>query len=56
MEFARKATGSAGALVDPSGRVLLVRRAYPPHGWVMPGGNADADKSRSSPLMIFRSR
>lgn len=51
MEFARKATGSAGALVAPNGQVLLVRRAYPPYDWVMPGGNADADES---PTETFR--
>ena len=43
--------GSAGALVAPDGRVLLVRRAYPPHDWVMPGGNADP---MESPTETFR--
>lgn len=51
MDFVRKATGSAGALLTSDGRVLLVRRAYPPHDWVMPGGNADADES---PTDTFR--
>jgi 8-oxo-dGTP diphosphatase len=51
MEAVRKAMGSAGALVVPDGRILLVRRAYPPHDWVMPGGNADADES---PVETFR--
>lgn len=51
MDFVRKATGSAGALVTPDGRVLLVRRAYPPHDWVMPGGNADHEES---PTETFR--
>ena len=46
-----KAMGSAGALVTPDGRVLLVRRAYPPHDWVMPGGNAD---NGESPVETFR--
>ena len=51
MDAARKATGSAGALLTPDGRILLVRRAYPPQDWVMPGGNADA---RESPAETFR--
>jgi 8-oxo-dGTP diphosphatase len=50
-DFARKALGSAGALVTPDGRVLLVRRGYPPDDWVMPGGNADAGES---PVATFR--
>jgi ADP-ribose pyrophosphatase YjhB (NUDIX family) len=45
MDFVRKAMGSAAAMVAPDGRVLLVRRAYPPHDWVMPGGIAEADES-----------
>jgi ADP-ribose pyrophosphatase YjhB (NUDIX family) len=45
VDFVRKAMGCAAALVAPDGRVLLVRRAYPPHDWVMPGGNAEADES-----------
>ena len=45
MDFVRKAMGCAAALVSPDGRVLLVRRAYPPHDWVMPGGNAEAGES-----------
>ena len=50
MVLARKALGSAGALLTPDGRVLLVRRAYPPHDWVMPGGNADAAESPTTTL------
>ena len=45
MEWARVATGSAIVLVDAVGRVLLVRRAYPPHDWVLPGGNAEPMES-----------
>jgi 8-oxo-dGTP pyrophosphatase MutT (NUDIX family) len=45
MDWARVATGSAIVLVDSSGRVLLVRRAYPPHDWVLPGGNAEPGES-----------
>jgi 8-oxo-dGTP diphosphatase len=45
MQFVRKAMGCAAALVSPDGRVLLVRRAYPPHDWVLPGGNAEAGES-----------
>ena len=45
MDFVRKAMGSAAALMTPDGRVLLVRRAYPPYDWVLPGGNAEADES-----------
>jgi ADP-ribose pyrophosphatase YjhB (NUDIX family) len=45
MDYVRKATGSAAALVTPDGRVLLVRRAYPPHDWVLPGGDAEAGES-----------
>lgn len=45
MEWVRKATGSAVVIQDPSGQVLLVRRAYPPGDWVLPGGNAEADES-----------
>lgn len=41
----RKGLGSAGALVTPDRRVLLMRRAYPPGDWVMPGGDADVDES-----------
>jgi 8-oxo-dGTP pyrophosphatase MutT (NUDIX family) len=51
MAVARKALGSAGALLTPDGRVLLVRRAYPPHDWVMPGGNADAGESPVTTLI-----
>jgi 8-oxo-dGTP diphosphatase len=45
VEIVRKGLGSAGALVTPDRRVLLVRRAYPPNDWVMPGGNADPMES-----------
>lgn len=45
MEWVRKATGSAVVITDPSERVLLVRRAYPPFDWVLPGGNAEAGES-----------
>ena len=45
MEYARKATGSAAAITDAQGRVLLVRRNYPPHDWVLPGGNAEPGES-----------
>lgn len=45
MRWARKATGSAAVIVNPRGEVLLVRRAYTPNDWVLPGGNADADES-----------
>lgn len=31
--------------MTPDGHVLLVRRAYPPNDWVMPGGNAEAGES-----------
>jgi ADP-ribose pyrophosphatase YjhB (NUDIX family) len=42
--------GSAAALVTPDGRVLLMRRAYPPHDWVLPGGNAEANESPTETL------
>ena len=45
MEWVRKASGSAVVVTDSSGRVLLLRRAYPPHDWVLPGGNAEALES-----------
>jgi len=45
VEWVRKATGSVVVIRDPSGRVLLVRRAYPPGDWVLPGGNAEVDES-----------
>ena len=43
--WVRKAVGSAIVLVDAAGRVLLLRRAYPPYDWVLPGGNAESDES-----------
>jgi 8-oxo-dGTP pyrophosphatase MutT (NUDIX family) len=45
MQWARKATGSAVVITNPAGEVLLVRRAYPPGDWVLPGGNAEARES-----------
>ena len=45
MEFVRKASGSAVVMTDADGRVLLVRRAYAPFDWVLPGGIASADES-----------
>jgi 8-oxo-dGTP diphosphatase len=45
VEWVRKATGSAVVITDPSGSVLLLRRAYPPFDWVLPGGNAEAGES-----------
>jgi ADP-ribose pyrophosphatase YjhB (NUDIX family) len=47
VDWIRKATGSAVVLADDSGRVLLLRRAYPPHDWVLPGGNAEPNESPS---------
>ena len=45
MDWARKATGSVVVISDQTGRVLLMRRAYPPFDWVLPGGNAEAGES-----------
>lgn len=45
MEYARKATGSAAVIQEGQGKVLLVRRAYPPHDWILPGGIAESDES-----------
>jgi ADP-ribose pyrophosphatase YjhB (NUDIX family) len=45
MKWVRKALGCAIVLVDREGRVLVLRRAYPPHDWVLPGGNAEAGES-----------
>jgi ADP-ribose pyrophosphatase YjhB (NUDIX family) len=45
LDWARKATGSAVVLADDDGRVLLLRRAYTPYDWVLPGGGAEADES-----------
>jgi ADP-ribose pyrophosphatase YjhB (NUDIX family) len=44
-EWVRKATGSAVVQADEEGRVLLLRRAYPPYDWVLPGGGAEAGES-----------
>jgi 8-oxo-dGTP diphosphatase len=45
MQWVRKATGSAVVMTNPAGEVLLLRRAYPPGDWVLPGGNAEAGES-----------
>lgn len=45
MDWVRKATGSVVVMVDPSGRVLVLRRSYPPGDWVLPGGNAESGES-----------
>lgn len=45
MEWVRKATGSAVVIVNGDGAVLMMRRAYPPHDWVLPGGNAEVGES-----------
>ena len=45
MDWARKATGSAVVITNPRGEVLVMRRAYPPHDWVLPGGAAEAGES-----------
>jgi len=45
VDYARKATGSAAVIQDKQGRVLLVRRSYPPHDWVLPGGIAEQGES-----------
>ena len=47
MEWVRRATGSAVVITDPRGDVLLMRRAYPPFDWVLPGGGAEAHESPS---------
>jgi len=45
MDWVRKATGSAVVMMNLDGEVLVMRRAYPPHDWVLPGGNAEAGES-----------
>ena len=45
MDWVRKATGSAVVLTTGDGSVLLLRRSYPPHDWVLPGGNAEEGES-----------
>ena len=45
MDWVRKATGSAVIVLNEDGHVLLVRRAYPPHDWILPGGNAEEGES-----------
>jgi 8-oxo-dGTP diphosphatase len=37
--------GSAVVLVNDEGEVLLMRRAYPPGDWILPGGNAQRGES-----------
>ncbi|GAC1593921.1 MAG: NUDIX hydrolase [Myxococcales bacterium] len=32
-------------IADPQGRVVLIRRKNPPHGWALPGGFIDAGES-----------
>lgn len=51
MAFARKGVGAAAVLVAKDGRVLLMRRGYPPHDWVLPGGVAEADESPTETVM-----
>ena len=45
MEWVRKAIGSAVVITNGKREVLLLRRAYPPHDWVLPGGNAETNES-----------
>lgn len=45
MNYALKATGSAAVIQDAHGNVLLVRRAYPPHDWILPGGIGEQGES-----------
>ena len=45
MDWPRKATGSAAVITNEAGDVLLVRRAYAPHDWVLPGGIAEVGES-----------
>jgi 8-oxo-dGTP diphosphatase len=44
-DWVRKATGSAVVITNGEREVLVLRRAYPPHDWVLPGGNAEAGES-----------
>lgn len=37
--------GSAVVITNPRGDVLVMRRSYPPHDWVLPGGLAEAGES-----------
>ena len=45
IDYVRKAVGSAAVITDHEARVLLVRRNYWPHDWVLPGGVAELDES-----------
>lgn len=45
MAYARKATGSTAIIRNQNGLVLLLRRAYPPWDWILPGGIAEQDES-----------
>jgi 8-oxo-dGTP diphosphatase len=38
-------------ITDDEGRLLLVRRAYPPFDWVLPGGNAEDGESPTDTVM-----
>ena len=51
MDYSRKATGSAAVIQDAQDRVLLVRRAYLPHDWILPGGNAAPDESPAETVL-----
>jgi ADP-ribose pyrophosphatase YjhB (NUDIX family) len=42
---ARKAIGAAAVIFDPREHVLLVRRNYLRHDWVLPGGAVEAGES-----------
>ena len=44
-DVACKSAGSSAVITDESGRVLLVRRNYSRHDWVLPGGGVDAGES-----------
>lgn len=37
--------GVFAAIFDSAGRILLVRRAYPPYGWTTPGGRMEECES-----------
>jgi 8-oxo-dGTP diphosphatase len=42
---ASKGITAAGVIVDPAGRVLLVKHSYGPLNWELPGGAAEPDES-----------